>query len=60
MTFPRLSALFRRSRMESDLAEELRFHVESRTDDLMRSAKIEKKLPDDKKTDVKPDDKKPG
>jgi predicted permease len=37
VTFPRLSALFRRSRMESDLAEELRFHVESRTDDLMRS-----------------------
>jgi hypothetical protein len=26
----------------------------------MRNAKIEKKLPDDKKADLKPDDKKPG
>jgi peptidyl-prolyl cis-trans isomerase C len=34
--------------------------VKAYTDDLMRNAKIEKKLPEDKKTDVKPDDKKPG
>src|SRR3984885_6190360 len=34
--------------------------VKAYTDDLMRNAKIEKKLPDDKKADLKPDDKKPG
>jgi peptidyl-prolyl cis-trans isomerase C len=33
--------------------------VKAYTDDLLRNAKIEKKLPDDKKADVKPDDKKP-
>jgi peptidyl-prolyl cis-trans isomerase C len=33
--------------------------VKAYTDDLMRNAKIEKKLPDDKKAEVKPDDKKP-
>jgi peptidyl-prolyl cis-trans isomerase C len=32
--------------------------VKAYTDDLMRNAKIEKKLPDDKKADVKPEDKK--
>lgn len=30
-------AIFRRSRLESEMAEELRFHIESRTQDLMRS-----------------------
>src|ERR1700733_6167705 len=34
--------------------------VKAYTDDLMRNAKIEKKLPDEKKADLKPDDKKPG
>jgi putative ABC transport system permease protein len=32
-----MSALFRRSRMERDLTEELRFHIDSRSEDLMRS-----------------------
>ena len=32
-----LSAIFRRSRMERDMADELRFHLEKRTEDLMRS-----------------------
>jgi peptidyl-prolyl cis-trans isomerase C len=34
--------------------------VKAYTDDLLRNAKIDKKLPEDKKADVKPDDKKPG
>jgi peptidyl-prolyl cis-trans isomerase C len=34
--------------------------VKAYTDDLMRNAKIEKKVADDKKADLKPDDKKPG
>jgi putative ABC transport system permease protein len=32
-----LSAIFRRSCMEHDMADELRFHIEKRTEDLMRS-----------------------
>lgn len=32
-----LGSLFRRSRMESDMAEELRFHIQSRTEHLMNS-----------------------
>ena len=34
---PLARALFRRSRMESEMTEELRFHMESRADDLVRS-----------------------